>query len=259
MARIRTIKPEFPQSESMGRVSRNARLLFVLLWTLCDDSGRTRGNSRMLASLLFPYDDDAPGLIDGWIAELQKEACIERYAADGSTYIEITNWLNHQKIDKPSPSKIPAFVESSRILANSRECSSVDQGVDQGIVNAAAHRCAVTTISHAETETQPKISAVVAPKFNPVAFLTRSGATKQAAADYLAIRRAKKAPPTETALMELVGDAEKAGVTVQQALEVCCKKNWVGYDGAWQGARPTTNQQSQENLTATQRLMRSML
>ncbi len=133
MARIRTIKPEFPQSESMGRVSRNARLLFVLLWTLCDDSGRTRGNSRMLASLLFPYDDDAPGLIDGWIAELQKEACIERYAADGSTYIEITNWLNHQKIDKPSPSKIPAFVESSRILANPRERSSVDQGVDQGV------------------------------------------------------------------------------------------------------------------------------
>ena len=133
MARIRSIKPEFPQSESMGRVSRDARLLFIELWTICDDSGRTRGNSRMLASLLFPYDDDAPSLIDGWIAELENEHCIHRYTAEGSTYIQIANWLNHQKIDKPSPSKIPAFVESSRILANPRERSSEDQGEDQGV------------------------------------------------------------------------------------------------------------------------------
>lgn len=137
MARIRTIKPEFPQSESMGRVSRDARLLFVQLWTLCDDAGRTRGNSRMLASLLFPYDDDAPSLIDGWLNELDAEGCIVRYVVDGSTYIEICNWLNHQKIDKPSQSKIPPFSEESRILANPRESSCVDQGprtkeVDQG-------------------------------------------------------------------------------------------------------------------------------
>lgn len=118
MARIRTIKPEFPQSESMGRISRDSRLLFVELWTLCDDEGRCRGNSRMLASLLFPYDDDAPGLIDGWLDELDREHCIVRYQVDGATYIQVCNWLNHQKIDKPSVSKIPPFDESSRILAN---------------------------------------------------------------------------------------------------------------------------------------------
>lgn len=36
MARIRTIKPEFPQSETMGRVSRDARLLFIQLWTVAE-------------------------------------------------------------------------------------------------------------------------------------------------------------------------------------------------------------------------------
>ena len=128
MARIRTIKPEFPQSESMGRLSRDARLLFVQMWTLADDSGRLRGNSRMLASLLFPYDDDAPALMDGWVGELEAEGCIVRYLADGQTYIEICKWLIHQKIDRPSESKIPPFDESSRILANPREPSSLDQG-----------------------------------------------------------------------------------------------------------------------------------
>ena len=79
MARIRSIKPEFPQSESMGKVSRDARLLFVELWCICDDHGRTRAASRMLASLLFPYDDDAPKLIDGWLSELERQGCIRLY------------------------------------------------------------------------------------------------------------------------------------------------------------------------------------
>jgi hypothetical protein len=133
MARIRTLKPEFPQSESMGRVSRDARLLFILIWTLCDDAGRTRAASRMLASLLYPYDDDAPKKIDGWLAELEREGCIVRYQVEGATYLQVCNWLNHQKIDKPSASKIPSFDESSRILANPREVSSEDLRIkDQG-------------------------------------------------------------------------------------------------------------------------------
>jgi DnaT-like ssDNA binding protein len=132
MARIRSIKPEFPQSESMGRVSRDARLLFIELWTLCDDSGRTRAVSRMLASLLFPYDDDAVEHIDGWLEELEREKCIVRYQVEGTSYIQVCKWLIHQKIDKPSASKIPEFEEKYRIVAKPRERSSEDQGRDQG-------------------------------------------------------------------------------------------------------------------------------
>jgi hypothetical protein len=127
MPRIRTIKPEFPQSESMGRVSRDARLTFVLLWTISDDEGRLRGNSRMLASLLFPYDADAPGLIDGWLTELEREKCVIRYKVDGDCYIEIPNWLSHQKIDHPSKSKIKPFAKSRERLAKT-SVGSKDQG-----------------------------------------------------------------------------------------------------------------------------------
>lgn len=130
MARIRSIKPEFPHSESMGRVSRDARLTFIELWTLADDVGRLRGNSRMLASLLFPYDDDAKDLIEGWLGELDRENCITRYVVDDTSYVQICKWLMHQKIDKPSGSKLPPPPESSRILANPREVSSEDQGLE---------------------------------------------------------------------------------------------------------------------------------
>lgn len=135
MARIRTIKPEFPQSESMGRVSRDARLCFIMLWTIADDEGRLRGNSRMLASLLFPYDDDAKKHIDSWLDQLSHEGCIDRYEIDGTSYLQVNNWREHQKIDKPSASKIAPPHAKSRTFATPRESSSLDQGSrikDQG-------------------------------------------------------------------------------------------------------------------------------
>lgn len=127
MARIRTIKPEFPHSESMGRVNRESRLCFILLWTIADDAGRLRGNSRMLASLLYPYDDDAKNKIDNWLDQLSSEGCIARYEVEGTSYLQILHWAEHQKIDKPTPSKLPAFVEHSREVANPRESSATDQ------------------------------------------------------------------------------------------------------------------------------------
>ena len=108
MARIRTIKPEFPQSESIGRLSRDARLLFILLWTVVDDEGRARASSRMLASLLFPFDEDSPKLITGWLSELEREGHIKLYEAENSHYLYIPNWFKHQKIEKPSKSRLPS-------------------------------------------------------------------------------------------------------------------------------------------------------
>jgi hypothetical protein len=113
--RIRTIKPEFPASESMGNVSREARLCFILLWTIADDAGRARGNHRYLAHQLFPYDTDAEGLIAGWLHALESEGCIRQYYEDRASYIAITRWQDHQRIDHPRRSKIPAPPESGQV------------------------------------------------------------------------------------------------------------------------------------------------
>lgn len=128
----------------MGRVSREARLTFIMLWTISDDAGRLRGNSRMLASLLFPYDDDAKDLMPGWLDELEGEGCIKRYQVGKDSYVQIENWLEHQKIDKPSASKIPAPEsprEDSRILPvgkdQGKDQGSEDQGMDQGAATPA--------------------------------------------------------------------------------------------------------------------------
>ena len=107
MPRIRTIKPEFPQSESVGRLSRDARLLFFQLWTISDDEGRMRAATPLLVGQLYPYDKDAMVHIEEWIGECERERCIRRYQVNGATYLQITNWHKHQRIDKPTPSKLP--------------------------------------------------------------------------------------------------------------------------------------------------------
>jgi hypothetical protein len=173
MPRIRTIKPEFPHSESMGRVSRDARLTFILLWTIADDSGRLRGNSRMLASLLYPYDSDAPSLVDAWLAELEREDCVLRYKVNGDHYMEICNWLTHQKIDRPSKSKITPFAntrEGSRKTRvgskdlRTKDLRTKDQGEDQ-VSEEAPRRFAKPSVSEVAAYCQERKNTVDAEAF----------------------------------------------------------------------------------------------
>lgn len=82
----------------------------------------------MLASLLYPYDDDARDLIPGWLAELDDAGCIRLYEVEGNTYLDIPKWLNHQKIDRPSASKFPSFDEGSRAFAEPSRKIAQDQG-----------------------------------------------------------------------------------------------------------------------------------
>ncbi len=154
MGRIRSIKPELPQSESMGSVCREARLLFILLWTVVDDEGRTRGAVRMLASLLYPYDEDQaklPKLIEGWLEELASQNCLIRYKVDGNSYLEICNFTKHQKIDKSSKSKLPPppprdmSSNASDVSVTDKDLGG-DQEKDQGVEEDLDHGALVERV-----------------------------------------------------------------------------------------------------------------
>ena len=112
MSRIRTVKPEFCEVVNPSAyASLGARLLFIQLFTIVDDAGRCRAAPQFLVSRLCPYDDpvEIKAQIDGWLGELDTEQCVRGYEVNGSHYLEIVNWLKHQKIDHKTPSKLPAF------------------------------------------------------------------------------------------------------------------------------------------------------
>jgi hypothetical protein len=119
MPRIRTIQPNFAHSTTIMHLSRDARLLFIQLWTLADDAGRARASPAELAAQLYALDHDAPLLLPGWLGELEREGCIERYTVDDVDYLRVVNWRKHQKIDRPTPSRLPAAPREP--LASPRE------------------------------------------------------------------------------------------------------------------------------------------
>jgi hypothetical protein len=246
VARIRTIKPEFPQSETVGKLSRDARLLFIMLWTISDDEGRLRAASRMLASLLYPYDDDARDLIDGWLDELEREGCIERYVVDGATYLQIRNWLKHQKIDKPTKSRLPPPDDSSRALAKAREDSTTDLGsriVDQ---DPPSRTVAVATAAGGQAdlvENSPAVSkavaAVVAGKLFEdfwAAYAKRDGANPKEPAKKRFIAAVMSGEDADAIIAGARGYAEELRRTnklntsyVAQAVTWLNQRRWVDY------------------------------
>lgn len=52
-------------------------------------------------------------------------------------------------------------------------------------------------------------------------------------ADFLALRKAKKAPLTKTALEGIEQEAKKAGIPLSEALVVCCLRGWQGFKASW--------------------------
>lgn len=52
-------------------------------------------------------------------------------------------------------------------------------------------------------------------------------------ADYMTFRKAKKAPITQTSLKGIEREAQKAGWTLNQAIQECVNRGWQGFKAAW--------------------------
>jgi hypothetical protein len=105
--RIRTLKPEVWADEKIGRLTREARLLFVGLVTMADDAGRFRALPSLIVGHVFPYDDDAFEHLAGWIDELATAGLLHLYAVEGVRYGALPNWTRHQKVNRPTASILP--------------------------------------------------------------------------------------------------------------------------------------------------------
>lgn len=243
MGRIRSIKPEFPHSESIGRISRDARLLFIQLWTLADDYGRCRAAAPLLAGQLYPYDEDAVGLMPVWLAELEDEGMVRLYTVGRSSYLEITAWAKHQRVDNAGKTTIPPpedhvadepaaspepITKSSPRLAETRGDSPLDQDQDQ-----EGSRTAREPARRGKPR-EPSPPSVPRPDDVPEAVWR----------DWLALRSGKRARVTATAVDGMRSEAAKAGLTLAQALEVAVTQGWQGFRADWLAKRGKPDGQS---------------
>ncbi|HHF5876118.1 TPA: helix-turn-helix domain-containing protein, partial [Haemophilus influenzae] len=63
--------------------------------------------------------------------------------------------------------------------------------------------------------------------------LKQFGITGQLAKDFIAHRKAKKGVINQTQLNRLQKQADKAGISICEAVEICIERNWQGFNASW--------------------------
>lgn len=110
MARIRTIKPEFWEDETIGMLTRDARLMFIAILNYADDEGILRWTPEYVKASVFMYDEDI-GLPEcsKLMDELVESELVFPYQG-GKTLQRlafVVNFRKHQVINRAQPSKFP--------------------------------------------------------------------------------------------------------------------------------------------------------
>jgi hypothetical protein len=104
MPRKRVISPEFWTDPKVMDLSPVARLLFIGCWNFADDNGVLEASDKKIKAQVLPLDDvDVRGLLD----ELFGVDLLRPFTAGGAAYWHIRNFLKWQRVEKPTPSKLP--------------------------------------------------------------------------------------------------------------------------------------------------------
>lgn len=108
MARKRMISPSIWESESFSELSDFSKLVFISLISHADDEGRGKAKAAFIANMTFPNDENKRVAdVKKALSEIALTMSTQFYSVDGREYYAMTNWLDYQKIDKPTKSKLP--------------------------------------------------------------------------------------------------------------------------------------------------------
>lgn len=241
MSRIRTIKPEFFIDDQLAELPALARLLFIGLWTIADCAGRMEDRPKRIKAQVLPFDNCDPEKL---LQELHKARFILRYRVASEAYIQVVTFNKHQRlsgIEAQSVSHIPAPNEAEEQQRSCEEAIEKQCRSDEEAANVqewkGKERKGIgkeKTIAAPESDLpdeKPATSAAV--RFDAKVFLIEHGADPQTAADYLTLRKGKKAASTQTAMRQVAIEAGKAGMDMQAAIEICCSRGWAGFKAEW--------------------------
>lgn len=222
MARIRTVKPELLTHEQLFELEKLTgypiRIAFVGLFTCCDREGRFKWKPRELKLSCLPFDEiDFSHVLDA----LMTAGFIQKHLVDGSFYGLIPSWKKHQHINnRESESDLPNLDETTLV---SITCKPVDDASTTRLEGKGREGKGREGEKHASAS----------PPFDPKTELAKHGVSDQIIIDWLALRKAKKAIVTLTALQQIIKQADKASLPLEQALAISCRRGWIGFEASW--------------------------
>lgn len=227
MARARNIKPGFFTHDGLAELDALTRLLFIGLWTVADRAGRIEDRPKRIKAEVMPYDNCD---IDRMLDALHKAGFILRYRAGEVAAIQIVKWDKHQNPHiKESESTIPApdmhganTVQAGKSARKAEQPSPEQAGriPDSGF-----------PLPDPLTPATDVAGAGKAARRQPVR--KPDDVTERTWMDWQQLRRAKKAPVTGTVVDGARKESEKAGLTLENFLQIWCRRGSQGLEAAW--------------------------
>ena len=108
--RNRILQKTFWTSEEILELELHERLLFLGMTNYADDEGIIKTSPKALKAKIFPADNISVEKINNALFKMRELGLI-RFNIDG-TLCRFTSWYDHQKINRPYPSKFN-FVDES--------------------------------------------------------------------------------------------------------------------------------------------------
>lgn len=129
--------------------------------------------------------------------------------------------------------KFPQW-ENPAVLINTEDLSN-KSGLDKQNTHASAAADAPVPVEPESKPDKPKKRKPSAGRIELEAYrvLGEHGIDGQLAQDYIALRKSHRAPITQTALKGIEREANNAGLSLEQALTICCERGWRGFRAEW--------------------------
>jgi hypothetical protein len=190
--------------------------------SVADDHGRFAATPKLLRSACYPLQIDkvSDADIGKWLTECVTAALVSVYpAADGKRYIQIAKFGQQVRAKSKFPDPVDntaceqlLAIDSNRQQppANAHLGVFVFEGVVEGVCEDGGGKRA-----RAQTPPCPE------------------GVSAQVWADWLQLRKAKKAPVTQTVIDGATAEAGKAGMSLDAFLSVWCARGSQGLQADW--------------------------
>lgn len=208
----RIIKESICASEEIDALTDQQEVFFYRLMVVADDYGLMDARPAMLKAKCYPLKSIDINCIQAMLAALQTLDLIRMYSVEGKRYLQITNWAKHQQI-RAKRAKYP-----------------MPDQADDNTCNQLISDAPVIQSNPIQSESKPTAKAAV---FSFKTELLNLGVDAGLVADWLKVRKAKKASDTQTAFTKFLNEVKKAGWSIPEAVGYCTEKDWKGFEAEW--------------------------
>ncbi|MBS1834260.1 MAG: DUF1376 domain-containing protein [Acidobacteria bacterium] len=181
------------------------------------------------------YTDESPVSTEDAYAVCRADSAKDRASVDrvlSKFFTQDGAVWHHGRVDEEI-AKYREKAEKNRGFASLGGKQKAKRNASETLSETPENRLANDTPSH-----KPIANSHKKAKEDTPTAVVFDGVPDQVIADFRKLRQAKKAAITQTAIDGIAREARKAGLSLSQAMAMCCERGWAGFKAEWVKSDP---------------------